>query len=113
MMNRIIETADGFDIEIDGERHGSWRSRAEASAGLFVEEQRARRRKAEPPIPPAQTDVLHEACMLMRRLLDYVDTTWGPAEGVPEPVEARDAAAFLERMGRANQRAERQKRGQH
>jgi hypothetical protein len=41
MMNRIIETPDGFDIEVNGRRFGTWRSRAEASAGLKTETLRA------------------------------------------------------------------------
>jgi hypothetical protein len=41
MTNRIVETPDGFDVIIGAKRHGTWRSRGEAKAGMEVELRRA------------------------------------------------------------------------
>ena len=41
-MTRIIETPVGFDFVLNGERHGTWRSKAEAKGGLAVEIERDR-----------------------------------------------------------------------
>ena len=47
-MDRIIETADGFDVVVNGRTFGTWRSRAEAAGGLAVERRReADRRESE------------------------------------------------------------------
>lgn len=46
-MTRIVETADGYEFTLDGKRHGTWRSRAEASGGLKVELLRKERPEAE------------------------------------------------------------------
>lgn len=42
-VTRIIETPHGFDTIVNGQTFGTWRSRAEAKAGMQVEEQRATR----------------------------------------------------------------------
>ena len=44
-MNRVIETADGFDCIVDGKQFGTWRSRREASAGMATEIGRAKARE--------------------------------------------------------------------
>lgn len=46
-MARFIETSDGFDFMLDGKRHGTWRSKSEAVAGLHTEMERKRRRDDE------------------------------------------------------------------
>ena len=40
-MNRIVETPDGFDCIVNELQFGTWRSRAEAKAGMATEVQRA------------------------------------------------------------------------
>ena len=56
-MNRVIETQDGFDCIVEGQRFGSWRSRAEAAAGMVTEVARHEvREKAESQRLMAQTD---------------------------------------------------------
>ena len=46
-MDRIIEWQHGFDVIVDGCRFGTWRSKAEAAAGLEVEQRRAAARAAK------------------------------------------------------------------
>ena len=46
-MDRIIETQDGYDVIVDGKTYGTWRSKAEAAAGLHVEQRRAAARAAK------------------------------------------------------------------
>ena len=46
-MDRIIETQDGYDVIVDGKTYGTWRSKAEASGGLQVEQRRAAARAAK------------------------------------------------------------------
>ena len=43
-MNSIIETKDGFDCIVSGVQYGTWRSRAEASAGMATEIARSKAR---------------------------------------------------------------------
>ena len=45
-MDRIIETADGFDCIVGGNRFGTWRSRREATAGMATEKRRLRDKAA-------------------------------------------------------------------
>ena len=40
-MDRIIETADGYDVIVAGRTFGTWRSKREAAGGLAVEQRRA------------------------------------------------------------------------
>ena len=47
-MDRIIEWQHGFDVMVDGCRFGTWRSKAEAAAGLEVEQRRAAARGPRP-----------------------------------------------------------------
>lgn len=44
-MDRIVKTADGYDCIVDGRRFGTWRSRAEATAGMVTERRRAAERE--------------------------------------------------------------------
>ena len=53
-MNRIVETPDGFDCIVNGVQFGTWRSRAEAKAGMATEVQRASKVAAQ-AIGDAQT----------------------------------------------------------
>ena len=46
--DRIIECQHGFDVMVDGCRFGTWRSKAEAAAGLEVEQRRAAARGPKP-----------------------------------------------------------------
>ena len=46
--DRIIEWQHGFDVMVDGCRFGTWRSKAEAAAGLEVEQRRAAARGPKP-----------------------------------------------------------------
>lgn len=61
-MDRLIETPDGFDCIVDGQRFGTWRSKGEAQAGLQTEQTRlANRIKAtgmwtDPNAPTAYYD---------------------------------------------------------
>jgi hypothetical protein len=56
MKDRVIETPYGFEIEVAGRRHGTWRSRAEARGALTVqtlrEADRQRREAARPMFVP-------------------------------------------------------------
>ncbi len=40
-MDRIIETAEGYNCIVNGRIFGTWRSRAEAVAGMATEQRRA------------------------------------------------------------------------
>lgn len=48
-MDRIVETDTGFDCIVNGERFGTWRSKAEAGAGMAVEQKRtvSKKRRAK------------------------------------------------------------------
>jgi hypothetical protein len=46
-MTRIVETANGYEFTLDGQRYGTWRSKAEAAGGLSVELRRKKQRETE------------------------------------------------------------------
>ena len=51
-MDRIIETQDGYDVIVNHQRFGTWRSKREAAGGLQVEQLRNAARIAKSALLP-------------------------------------------------------------
>ena len=51
-MDRIIETQDGYDVIVNHQRFGTWRSKREAASGLQVEQLRNKARIANSVLLP-------------------------------------------------------------